>query len=253
MKKISRRDFVKGTIGMAAAGVLGACQSPAEGMSAAAASPTQTEALQETCRREGGAGEKLRIEIPRHPSTLLDDVLKCFSALYPDREVDIIRSNSEGRIPRLLAGKIDVAEMPYCEELKREGLNYIHLVNNRYMCLMSPVHPLAVQEEIDPKELVSYPVFVAIKKKRRELLQYLRDCAGIYVQEASGEELDGLLNACYNNGIFITPAYYAARLEVVTAVPLRAGITKEIGLACLENPGPYVRDFIGLAKEIYPD
>lgn len=213
----------------------------------------QLRQLIESCRQDEMRGERLRIEIPRHPSSLLDEVLKCFSLRYPDITVDIVRCPSQGRIRRLTSGKIDVAEMPYIDELKRDELEYVRLVNNRYMCLMSPTHPLARQDEVEPKQLTGYPLFVAKKKRRQELLEYLRTYAAeLSFKEVPGDELDGLLNVCYNNGIFITPAYYAAHLDVVTALPLRPEITKEIGLAWRRDAAPCVRDFVAVAKEIYP-
>ena len=70
MKKISRRDFVKGTIGVAAAGMLGACSGPAETSAAVATETPSASANPETAAvpaapaaAAGGDGIETRYDV----------------------------------------------------------------------------------------------------------------------------------------------------------------------------------------------
>jgi molybdate transport repressor ModE-like protein len=212
----------------------------------------QYQRMVDGCRQEVKRQESLRIELPRHPNTLLDRIIEAFSEQYPQVQLNISLESSQGRIDRLWSGKIDVAELPYHEGILKPGMEYHPLVKNRYMCLMSEKHPLARSKKIHPDQLLFYQVYVFGLKNRQELVDCLHEqVPGLTLQEIPGDEMEGILNVCYNNGIYITPAYFAEHLERVAAVPLDCDIAQEIGIVSMKNPNKTVENFIRVAEEMY--
>ena len=202
------------------------------------------------CQRASQATAKLRIEIPRHPRSLIDRPIALFRERFPHVQLDIARSTSAGRIQRLREGKIDVAEMPYREELEGSGLAFVHLVDRPFLCLMANAHPLSGHTSLNAKELSAYPVYVSSLSARRRLIEHLRtEAPELTIREITGDEMDAIPNVCYNYGIYLTPAFFAERMEYLTAVPLACAITQEIVLICGAEPNEWVSSFMVIAKE----
>lgn len=212
----------------------------------------QMQALLTLCRNDEGS-RRLTVEIPRHPHSLLDQAIALFSKRHPQIKLEIVREVSSGRPDRLRSGKIDVAEIPFRETLDLSGLAYQRLVDNAFFCLVAQEHPLASQGYVNPADLESCQVYVNSLSGRRKLIDALHaQVPGIVFHELSGEERDAIPNVCYNNGVYITPAYFAARMEYMSAIPLRTDIRQEIGLICRAQHSEAVDLFIGVVRETIP-
>ena len=206
----------------------------------------QAQSLLAACRRASELPTQLRIEIPRHPFSILDEAIARFSRRYPDVKLEITRSSSQGRIDRMRAGQIDIADMPFRENYDLTGLTYTHLVDNPYFCLLEKGHPLAGH----PGDLAGCTVHVHSLQARRPLIESLRETnPDIAFSEISGDEIDAILNICYNGGVYVTPAHFATRLSQLAAVPLESPVTQKIGLLCRDEDNPAVAKFVQTAVE----
>lgn len=210
----------------------------------------EMERLLDACRRVAQEGARLRVEIPRHPQALLDKPISIFRERFPHVRMDIVRSTSAGRVQRLQEGKIDVAEMPYREELEGSGLTFVHLVDRPFLCLVANGHPLAHRPSIGAEELIPYPVYVSNLIVRHRLIDQLHvEAPELQVREITGDEMDAIPNVCYNYGVYLTPAVFAERMEYLTAVPLRSPVTQVIGLAFGAEPNEWMSSFIEIARK----
>lgn len=213
----------------------------------------QMRRLLAACRSESEAARRLCIEIPRHPISMLDQAIAQFSRRFPEITLDIVRAPSPGRVQRLLEGKIDIAEIPYRAEVAVPGVQYMRLANNPFFCLVSQEHPLARRGSIHPQDLLGFEVHVNSLNGRRPLIEALRrEAPDLVFKETSGEEMEALLNVCYNNGVYITPAFFATRMEYLAAAPLACDVRQEIGLICRSERNETVDRFIEIVRGLCP-
>ena len=216
----------------------------------------QTEALISACR-ESSAPRHICIEIPRHPTTLLDSSIRRFKELYPDVSVEIRQTRIQGRTQRIRSGQADISELPHRIELDFTDLDFIHIVDRPFFCLVTPSSPLAGRERIFPADLVGLPVYISDFSIWHSLIEYLNnETGGLDIHEAHPEEIETVLNTCYNGGVYISAAIFASQMNQLHSIPLIVPFTQDTGLVFRKNPGDTVRRFISVAlkelKALYP-
>lgn len=210
----------------------------------------QMQTLLENCRRTSCQEQPLCIEIPKHPYSLLDLAMQRFSKQYPYIRLNIVREHSQGRVQRLLNGKIDLAEIPHRAEVEAEGVQYIDLITAPFYCLVMQNHPIAICETVSATDLQKWEVYVNSLSGRHELIEALyRECPQLEIREFVGEEMEIVQNVCYNNGIYITPANFAKHMEYLKAIPLSCGVYQRIGLICRKEHNRAVENFIQIVQE----
>lgn len=214
---------------------------------------SQMQELLASCRRADELPARLRIEIPRHPVSILDDAIALFSKRYPDVKLEVVRATSKGRIDRMRSGQIDIADMPLRSDYDLTGLTYTHLVDYPYYCLLASGHPLAEKKRITAEDLRESTVYVHSLSARRPLIEdLLSRRPDILFREISGDEIDAILSICYSGNIYATPAHFATRLSQLTAIPLDSRVVQKIGLLSRNESNKAVDRFIETTLEILP-
>lgn len=210
----------------------------------------QMQALMESCRGANYSETQLWIELPKHPYSLLDQAMRRFSRQYPYVKMNIVQEHSQGRVQRLLEGKIDLAEIPYRTEVETEGVLYTNLIEAPFYCLVMREHPLAERESVSVEDLRGYEIYVNSLTGRRELIETLhKENPELEIRELAGEEMEIIQNVCYNNGIYITPANFAQHIEYLRAISLQCGVHQRIGLICRRNHSDAVEAFLRIVQE----
>ncbi len=213
--------------------------------------------LIENCRAISMEKNHLRIGNPPHPRLLLEDTYSEFSRRYPDIQIDIVVSRHQ-LAQKILNKELDIAEFVYRPNLLIPGVSYQRVCIMHYSCVVAATHPLASKESIEPGDLVPYPIGLAVKYNL-ELYNYLHEnFPEISFQDMPESVMNNIMNICYNQGIYISKAYFTRLLAPLVSIPLHSPIEFECGViyrsdSVNPNVDSPIANFLTLLKEMYPE
>nr|WP_276322064.1 LysR family transcriptional regulator [Paenibacillus thalictri] len=193
----------------------------------------------------------IRIGNPHHPRLLLENAFNEFSRRFPHIKQQVILQKSSHFVEDILAGHIDVAECTYHPMLKSPGIQYTKLFPMSYKCLLAPSHPLAGSKTIRPEDLSGHRV--GLLQKDTELsLQLNERCHNLSLEILTRNELQDIINICYNNGIFISKAYFLNSMQPLVAIPLETDLVPMGGIIYRESPSQVTKQFLKVVHDLYP-
>lgn len=217
------------------------------------------EILISECRLIARENNHLRIGNPPHPRLLLETTFNEYTKRYPDIHLDIVITKYQ-LIQKVLNKELDIAEFIYRPNQLTDGISYQKIRTMHYNCVVSNTHPLASKKNIEPKDLNDYPVGMSAKANI-ELYNYLRNqYPSVNIHDNPEAELCNIMNLCYNQGIYISKAYFTHLLSPLITIPFHSPITFECGViyrtdsvtAKEQNATP-VSNYLKLLKELYPN
>ena len=203
------------------------------------------------CRELAFHEQTIRIENPYHPRLLLENVFNEFSRRYPYIKQQVILQNSSHFIEDILNDRADIAECIYHPELELSGLAYTILFPMPYKCLIAPSHPLAGQRSIRLEDLSGNRV--GMLRKNPELSKQLNErCRDLNLEIFMNTDLQSIINICYNNGIFLSKAYYINSMQPLIAIPLETDLVPMGAILHRESPSQVVKEFLKVVRDLYP-
>ena len=195
--------------------------------------------------------EIIRIESPYQPRLLLENAFNEFSRKFPSIKQQVILQTSSHFVEDILNDRADVAECTYHPELENSGVKYIELFPMPYKCLIEPSHPLAGHKSIRPEELSGN--HVGLLKKNTELLSQLNKCChDLSLEIFTSNNLQNIINICYNKGVFISKAYFVNSMQPLIAIPLETEVVPRVGILHRESPSQVVKEFLKVVHDLYP-
>ena len=93
-------------------------------------------------------------------AVLVPRAVKAFRDLHPGVEVSLVELDPEEAIPQLRARELDLAlvyEFPVVEDLPLDGLDYVHLLDDRLYVALPEAHRLTRRRRIKLRELADEP------------------------------------------------------------------------------------------------
>lgn len=210
------------------------------------------DSLLEECRSVSRNMNQIRIGNPPHPRLLLEDVFNEYTVRYPDIHQEIVITK-ENLVQKVLDGYLDVAEFIYRPSNLVDGISYQKIKNMEYTCVMINTHPLAFKSSITAEDLLPYQVGMVGKANCDLFNQLHTSYPSMDIRNLSHSDMTNIINICYNQGIYISKAYFVQLLPPLITVPLQSDIKFECGVIYRTNPTPPVTKFLGLIREMYTD
>ena len=152
-------------------------------------------------------------------------------------------------LPNFKCRGIRAVSYTHLDVYKRQA--YTILFPMPYKCLIAPGHPLAGQSVIRLEELAGYRV--GMLRKNPELSKQLSErCPGLDLEIIMNTEIQNIINICYNNGVFLSKAYYINSLQPLVAIPLETNIIPMGAILHRESPSQVVKEFLRVVRDLYP-
>jgi DNA-binding transcriptional LysR family regulator len=192
----------------------------------------------------------IRIEAPNHPRLLLENTLGEFMRRFPYIKQQIILQSSTKIIDDIIEDRTDVAEYTYRSDVENSGVQYLKLFPLSFKCLVAPSHPLAGNKTIQLKELSGYRV--GLHMKNTDLLSRMNECCRDLSPEVMGNDMQKIINICYNGGIFISKAYFLNSMQPLIPIRLETDLIPMAIILYRQSPSPIVREFLSVVQDIYP-
>jgi DNA-binding transcriptional LysR family regulator len=211
----------------------------------------EMDAITQKCRALDLNEQIIRIENPYHPRLLLESALIEFSQRFPCIKQQVILRTSSHFLYDLINDHADVVECIYHSGIEGSGLKFTKLFPLPYKCLIAPSHPLCSKEIVKFEELSGN--HIGLLKKNIELITQLNErCHDISLETFTKNDIQDILNICYNNGVFISKAYFVDFLQPLIAIPLETELLPVAGVLHRESPSPIVIKFLNVLHELYP-
>ncbi|MGL5436510.1 MAG: LysR family transcriptional regulator [Lachnospiraceae bacterium] len=203
------------------------------------------------CKEIAFNEKTIRIENPFHPKLMLEKAFDEFSRRFPTVKQHIILQTSDRLVDDILNDHADLAECTYHPKFECPGISCTKLFPSPYKCLFSSSHPLAVKSKIQLKDLAGHQVYMLRSNTSlvTELTENYRDLNLNFVVK---NDMPEITNICYNNGIFISRAYYLSFMQPLIAIPLDTDIIPVAAVLHRDNPPEVVKEFIRVIQEVYP-
>ena len=214
----------------------------------------QTDALINKCRDFAKHEYTIRIGNPTQPRLILENAFNEFAKEYSYIKQEVVFIDEPKTLALVLDGTVDVAECILSPQVEDDRISFIKLSDMPYKCILAPNHPLADRAEIVPEDLNGFTVGVRRSSNSRIIQALKRDCTDITLIETRGssQEQQHIFTVFYNNGIFLSRAYYASFMQPLVTVPFKCDITAECGIIFKKNASPIVRNFINVVKKCFP-
>jgi len=193
----------------------------------------------------------IRIEAPDHPRLLLENALIEFSRLYPKIKQQVILQRRDYLVDDILSFRADIAECIYRPDFLQRGVVCTKLFPMPYKCLISPIHPLATQKSVSIRNLSGNRVGL-LEKNTKLAEQIVASCQDLSLETLSNNNIQDIYNLCYNQGIFISKAYYIGTMQPLIALPLETDIVPTAAVLYHEEPSLPVREFLKAIRSLYP-
>ncbi|MDQ7096515.1 LysR family transcriptional regulator [Desulfosporosinus sp. PR] len=211
----------------------------------------EIDSVSERCRKLAFHDQIIRIENPYHPRLLLENAFNEFSRRFPYIKQQVILQASNHFVEDILNDRADVAECTYHPELESSGVKYTRLFPMPYKCLVAPGHPLAGKKTIRLEELSGNRV--GLLRKNTELSSQLNQCCrDLALEIFTNNDLQNIINICYNNGVFISKAYFVNSMQPLVAIPLETDLVPMGVILHRESPSQVVREFLKVVHDLYP-
>lgn len=154
-------------------------------------------------------------------------------------------------LPPLLDGTADFALTADCIEQAQNDYEYILLGTTRYMCVMSPQHPLADRSEITLEEMVRYPVSFSVPEFSASYNEYADQIRKTYPQL---QKLPNYTHIYYttvlhSQNICLSVCSAASFFQGMACVPLAEEWEMPYGLLYSKSCAPHVRRIANLVRE----
>lgn len=209
------------------------------------------ESIAERSRRVSESRQVIRIANPLHPKLMLGPALSEFLRRFPDIQQKVVFMQGSQVVDSVLSGSVDAGECVLNPSVLRPELSYTRISTLRYMCVMAGSHPLAVRSELSLEDLSGSIIGVS-SKNQQELISAIKDkCSDTVLLEQDSDEIPSIFNICFNSGIYITKAFYAAEMDPLISIPLSSEYCRESVLVYRRNPGPAVKKLVKLINELY--
>lgn len=209
-----------------------------------------SEQLLEDCLHVALSKQVLRIENQKHPRFLLQGAIDAMRLSYPNLRMDITMSPDPLSGERILSGVIDIAEVPGCKDVLQPGITYTKLIDFPYKCLVHETHPLAGKAFLLPEDLSDTTIIVNNPKFRHHMIDYLQKRANhVTFEKGTGDEMEQVYTTCYNNGIYLSTAFYLNHLPNLKAIPIQCDLTQEYGIIYRSESSYEVQLFISAAQK----
>ncbi|MDQ7096527.1 LysR family transcriptional regulator [Desulfosporosinus sp. PR] len=211
----------------------------------------EIDSVTQRCKELAFHQQTIRIENPYHPHLLLENAFNEFARRFPDIKQKVILQASNHFVEDILNDRADVAECTYHPELESSGVKYTKLFPMPYKCLITPSHPLAGKKTIRLEELSGNRV--GLLRKNTELLSQLSQCCQDLEPEIfTSNDLQSIINICYNNGVFISKASFINSMQPLVAIPLETDLVPMGVILHRESPSQVVREFLKVVQDLYP-
>ncbi len=187
-------------------------------------------------------------------SQMMAAICERFSAIHPEIAQEYVMVPPEDwmdALKLLHTGQLDVFEHAEVPQLYEDGLDFIPLKRDRFVCVMHTTHPLARKDDIVPEDLARLRIGIhdiSCVPALQALLQ----------ARAPGSELisgnRGPLSAfdiCKNGGVFLTSKSFCEKYRPLRTLPFQCDLYWTYGIAFRQNPGPLVTRFIDNAKALF--
>lgn len=195
--------------------------------------------------------QTIRIENPYHPRLLLENAFNEFSKRFPTIKQQVIFQSSSHFAEDILNDRADIAECTYHPELEHSGLAYTKLFPMPYKCLLAGSHPLANNKTIRLEELSGNHVGL-LRRNTRLTAEIHRRCENLSLEIFTTNDLQNIINICYNNGIFISKAYYINTMQPLIAIPLETDVVPMGVILHRQEPSQVVKEFLKVVRDLYP-
>ncbi|TBL76298.1 LysR family transcriptional regulator [Paenibacillus thalictri] len=211
----------------------------------------EMDSVTQRCRELAFKNQTIRILNPFQPRLLLENTFNEFSRRFPYIKQQVILQTSNHFVEDILYNRADVGESIYHPELENSGIKYTKLFPMPYKCLVAASHPLAGNKTIRPEELSGN--HVGILKNNIELASQLNECChDLTLETFTGNDLTNIINICYNNGVFISKAYFVNSLQPLITIPLETDIVPMAVILHRESPSQIVKEFLKVVHDLYP-
>lgn len=207
--------------------------------------------ITQKCKEIAFNEKTIRIENPYHPRLMLEKAFDEFSRRFPTVKQHIILQSSDRLVDDILDDHADLAECTYHPKFECPGISCTKLFPSPYKCLLSSNHPLAVKSKIELKDLVGHQVYLL--QSNASLVNELTDnYRNLNLNFVVKNDMQEVTNICYNQGIFISRAYYLSFMQPLITIPLETDIVPIAAVLHRDNPPEVVKEFIRVIQEVYP-
>ncbi|MDR1206528.1 MAG: LysR family transcriptional regulator [Peptococcaceae bacterium] len=212
---------------------------------------SEIDAVTQRCKEFTLKKRIIRIGNPYHPRLLLEKAFVEFSRRFPYIKQQVIVRPGSRFIEDILNDRADVAECTYRSEFEVSGLKYTKLFPMPYKCLMAPRHPLARNKTVRLEELSGS--HIGLLRKNTGLLSQMNErCHDFSLEIFTSNDMQSIFNVCYNNGIFISKAYFIDSMQPLVTVPLETDIVPTGVILYRESPSEIVEEFLSVVHDLYP-
>lgn len=203
------------------------------------------------CKEIAFNDQVIRIANPYHPRLLLEDAFDEFARRFPHVKQNILLQTTEHLVEDILSDRADLAECTYHQKFEVPGVACTKLFPIPYKCLLSAHHPLADRHMILQSELSGFQVYVR-QVDAALISQLTENCSDIKLNYMNRNNINDIINICYNNGIFISKAYYINAMQPLITVPIETDIVPMAAVLHRESPNWVVQEFIKVIRSLHP-
>lgn len=187
---------------------------------------------------------------------LLDRVTSEFTQRYPDIEIRrIVHPNHSGEW-RVENGIMDVGETFSLAVREDSGFTYLPLTEVPFVAAMDAAHPLAGQDQVSARELVSWPVTLFPLMLEESMIDAFHQAFALLpdhliLRQDVDNQVEAAFSCIGSDQILITANPFIHSISSLVKIPLREGWRREYGIICRPPVSHAVQKYIDLAVEIY--
>ena len=204
--------------------------------------------------------ETIRIgTLPNFTAELLPQICRKFTEQYPNINLQFIEYPLERYFKNFLNNNFDITTEYMCGYMFEDhGYSFVKLMEDKHCCGMSPRHPLARKERITVHDLHGQKIMMyarGINRADDRLRDYIGavapDVQIIDIRHYGSSlplkcELDNLILIYYSMYWKSFPSLATLPMDMTMDFPI------DIGLGYRVDSNNAVKQFIGLAKSMYP-
>ncbi len=184
-------------------------------------------------------------------------IFKAFREKYPELRIEPHDTETSKRVSDIALNKADVAIYYSSPELEENGLEFHHLFFDKDYWLMTPDHPLADNDVIEPEDLFGHTVYMN-EEIRNENLDGLRAFIMRHKEKIEFRPVSlsaAMVSAAVaGGGIVLAPGSAVKNTKRgMVAVPMEWDCPIEVGIICRPNPRPAVAKYIEVAQSLFSD
>ena len=177
-----------------------------------------------------------------------------FFQRYPDVIQKPVMESEDKLFTDLDRGTLDVVEYYDCPRAHSAGRSFVPLLREGRDCMMSANHPLANREFLTLDDLRGQHIIVYRFERLPGLREYIeKNYPEIRISEDPRMMDTYTLIRTFEDGhIGLLPPHVGAQFAPLRTVPLKMDLTWTSGLVYREPCSPILRNFIEVAKQVFP-